>query len=171
MILDATASYRSMWIDKKDPDAVFIDQRHSVKPDIVCRWQQLPFRDASFSCVNFDPPHMLYSVEGKPSFLAEKFGMLEPETWKADLSQAFNELMRVLEPGGVLLLKWNDNHISTKRLLACFPFAPKFGTPIGGSRGLRNKRSKQPRSTTSWFCFVKPEFGHLEHMRPSTGGD
>ena len=155
LILDATSSYRTMWIDKKDPDAVFIDQRREVKPDIVCRWQYLPFKDEVFDVDNFDPPQMVYRVEGKPSFLTDKFGLLERETWPKDLRLAFDELWRVLKPNGVLLLKWNDNHISTKRILALFPVAPKFGTVVGGSRGFRNKHSKEPRSTTSWFCFVK----------------
>jgi len=155
MILDATASYRAMWFNKHDPDTIFIDQRREVKPDVICCWQQLPFKDSFFDLVNFDPPHMVYRVEGKPSFLTEKFGLLERETWPRDLALAFNELMRVLKPSHTLLLKWNDNHISDKRLLACFPVKPKFGTVVGGSRGFRNKHSQEPRSRTSWFCWLK----------------
>lgn len=156
MILDATASYRAMWVDKKDPDAVFIDERREVKPNIVCVWQYLPFRNGVFKQDNWDPPHMLYSVEGKPSFMAERFGMLKPETWQSDFRQAFDELMRVLEPEGMLYLKWNNNHVSDKRMLACLPFKPKFCSQVGGSRGFRSKTSKEPRSITSWFFFTKP---------------
>lgn len=155
MILDATASYRAMWVDKKDPEAIFVDQRREVKPDIVCVWQHLPFKEGVFRTVNFDPPHMLYRVKDKPSFLTEKFGLLEPETWQSDLRKAFDEFMRVLEDSGDLLFKWNDNHVSNRRVLECFPFKPKFGSQIGGSRGFKNKRCKEPRSTTSWFFFTK----------------
>ena len=155
LILDATASYRAMWIDKKDPNAVFIDQRREVKPNIVCIWQHLPFRNGLFKTVNFDPPHMLYRVKDKPSFLTEKFGLLEPETWQNDLRLAFDEFMRVLNPEGILLFKWNNNHVSVNRVLNCFPFKPKFGSQVGGSRGFRSKTSKEPRSITSWFYFEK----------------
>lgn len=166
MILDATASYRAMWFDKADPEAIFIDQRREVRPDIVCRWQNLPFKDGSFHVANIDPPHMLYRVKGKPSFLTERYGLLEPETWQSDFKKMFVELMRVLDSNGVLLLKWNDNHISNKRLLANFPVKPKFGTVVGGSRGFRNKHSKEPRSRTSWFCFTKKLYPH--HFKENT---
>jgi len=145
-----------MWFDKKDPNALFIDKRREVKPDVVCVWQHLPFLNSVFKLVNFDPPHMLYVSKGKPMGFnfAEKFGLLEPETWQSDLRKAFEEFMRVLESDGALLLKWNNNHISDKRLLSCFPFKPKFGSQVGGSRGFRKKGSKEPRSVTSWFCFM-----------------
>jgi hypothetical protein len=155
LILDATSSHRTMWNNKKDPDAVFIDMRREVKPDVICCWQYLPFKSKAFRVINYDPPHMVYRVEGKPSFLTEKFGLLERETWPRDLKLAFNELWRVLKRDGTLLFKWNDNHIPTKKVLALAPVKHKFGTPVGGSRGFRNKHSKEPRSTTFWFCFVK----------------
>ena len=109
-----------MWLNKQDPAAVFLDQRREVKPEVVAVWQYLPFSDGVFPIVNWDPPHMVYRVEGKPSFLSEKFGLLEREAWQRDLKLAFAELMRVLAPGGVLLLKWNDNHISKN---ACGSFS------------------------------------------------
>lgn len=144
-----------MWTDKHDPDTIFIDIRREVGPDVICSWQYLPFKNRTFRLINFDPPQMVYRVEGKPSFLTEKYGLLERETWPRDLTLAFNELWRVLKRNSTLLLKWNDNHIPAKKLLALFKIKPKFGTPVGGSRGFRNKHSKEPRSTTSWFCFVK----------------
>jgi hypothetical protein len=160
MILDATASYRAMWIDKQDPDTVYMDKRREVKPDIICVWQHLPFKDGVFKTVNFDPPHMLYVSKGKPMGFnfAEKFGVLEPETWQRDLREAFDEFMRVLGPDETLLLKWNDNHISNSRMLACLPFKPKFGSQVRESKGVRRKGSNDPRSVTSWFFFSKPKF-------------
>ena len=160
MILDATASHRAMWLDKTDPEAVFIDQRKEVKPDIVCCWQYLPFKNAVFDVDNFDPPHILYQSKGKPSQfnLTEKYGCLEPETWPKDLYIAFEELMRVLMPHGTLLFKWNDNHISNKRMLAVLPIKPKFGSQVRESRGFKNKISKEPRSVTSWFCFTRRSY-------------
>ena len=88
LILDATSSHRTMWNNKEDPDAVFIDLRREVKPDVICSWQHLPFKNKTFRVINFDPPHMVYRVEGKPSFLTEKFGLLERETWPRDMKLA-----------------------------------------------------------------------------------
>lgn len=169
MILDATASYRAMWTDKKDPDTVFIDQRREVKPDVVCVWQYLPFVDGAFKVDNWDPPQMLYKSKCKPMGFnfEEKYGLLQPETWQSDFRKAFAELMRVLEPEGSLLLKWNNNHVSDKRLLACFPVKPKFGTQVGGSRGVRRRGSTEPRSVTTWFYFMKPRDGLLAEVTQS----
>jgi len=144
-----------MWRDKHDPAAVFMDQRREVHPDIVAVWAYLPFASGTFQTVNWDPPHMVYTVEGKPSFMTEKFGLLQRETWPRDLALAFLEIWRVLKPTGVLLFKWNDNHIPAKKVLALFPVQYKFGSIVGGSRGVRRRGSTQPRSQTWWFCFQK----------------
>lgn len=161
MILDCTSSVRAMWTDPQDLDAVFIDLRREVKPDVVCCWQFLPFKNKSFTLANFDPPHMVYFVEGKPSFLTERFGLLNRLTWQKDMKDGFNEIIRVLKPDCPLLFKWNNNHIATKRILACFSLQPKFGSTVNGSRGFRRKGSLEPRSQTFWFCFIKPKKAKL----------
>lgn len=50
--------------------------------------------------------------------------------------------MRVLEPYGVLIFKWNETQIKLKELLACIEYQPLFG----------DKRSK-----THWMVFMKLE--------------
>jgi hypothetical protein len=144
-----------MWRDKADPDAVFIDQRREVRPDVIAVWAFLPFVPGTFKVANWDPPHMIYFVKDKPSFLTEKFGLLQKETWPRDLRVAFDEIWSMLEPTGVLLFKWNDNHIPAKKVLALFPVQHKFGSIVGGSRGVRRRGSTEPRSRTWWFTFLK----------------
>jgi hypothetical protein len=159
MILDATASYRTMWTNPKDPDTVFMDERQCVKPDIVCVWQNLPFKKGVFSAVNWDPPHMLYESKGKPMAFnfKEKYGLLQPETWQSDFRHAWLEFMRVLKPESCLLMKWNNNHITDKRLLAVFPIQPKFTcVRITSSRGVRRPGTTEPRSITSFYYWMKP---------------
>src|SRR5690606_5531489 len=105
-ILDACCGPRMMWFDKTHPDAVFMDIRREsfiacdgrsikVDPDIMGDFRQMPFDDASFKLVVFDPPH--FNKLGKNSFTAQKYGSLF-STWETDLKAGFNECMRVLEP-------------------------------------------------------------------------
>jgi len=43
----------------------------------------------------------------------------------------------------------------SSKMLKLFPAPPLFGHAVGGSSGVRHKGSKEPRSQTSWFCFMK----------------
>jgi len=51
--------------------------------------------------------------------------------------------MRVLEPNGVLIFKWNETRITVKRILEIIDAQPLFGHKSG-------KASK-----THWMCFMK----------------
>lgn len=158
MILDVTAGYRIMWgKNRDDPNVVFIDQRRSVKPTIIAVWAYLPIRSGVIQGAVDDPPHMLYESKGKPMAFnfVERYGKLNPLTWKKDLAANFEELMRVLEPGAQILYKWNDNHISIRRLLACLPCYPDRAAVMVGSRGVRRPGSTEPRSRTWYMIFVK----------------
>lgn len=156
VILDATASRRAMWRDKEDENTVYIDERREVKPDVICVWQHLPFKHGGFKLIDFDPPQMLYESKGKPSTfnLKEKYGKLNPETWQRDFHKAMLQFMQIVEPYGVIVVKWNNNHIPDDKMLACFPIQPRFGTQVKHSRGVRRRGSTEPRSTTSWFTFI-----------------
>jgi hypothetical protein len=67
-ILDMCCGSRMFWFDKQDPRSV---RRHSVRrhtlcdgrslvinPDIIADFRALPFADAYFPIVVFDPPHL-----------------------------------------------------------------------------------------------------------------
>lgn len=47
--------------------------------------------------------------------------------WRDDLSAGFKECWRVLKPGGTLIFKWSETHISVQKVLTCFPQRPVFG--------------------------------------------
>lgn len=68
-ILDACCGSRMFWFDKKNPNAVFCDNRQvletlgdervlRIEPDVLCDFKALPFPDKSFYLVVFDPPHL-----------------------------------------------------------------------------------------------------------------
>lgn len=94
----------------------------------------MPFPDESFKLVVFDPPHL--KTLGKTSWLAKKYGRLFP-TWEDDIKHGFDECMRVLEPLGVLIFKWNEYEIATKRILQLIEKNTAFRT----SRWLKRKNS------------------------------
>ena len=148
-ILDACCGSKMFWFDKKNENTVFMDNRSfkdtlcdgralEIKPDIIGDFRHIPFEDETFYLVVFDPPHLLKA--GENSWLAKKYGKLNPETWKSDLKKGFNECMRVLKSNGTLIFKWNEEQIKLNEILATIDFKPLFG----------NKRSK-----THWLVFMK----------------
>ena len=158
-ILDACCGGRHMWFDKQHPNALYIDNRvaekghisirinHEVKPDIVMDFRDLSFTDESFKLIVFDPPHL--STLTETSILRKKYGSLNAETWQSDLKKAFQELWRVLEDYGVLIIKWNDIEIPYKKLLSLFSEQPLFMNITAGNKALKTGYH------TYWFCFMK----------------
>ena len=158
-VLDPCCGTRAMWIDKHDPRAVFGDIRaetvtvkdsshgHAegqrtliIEPDVRMDFRALPFADATFRLVAFDPPHVVRA--GPRSWLAAKYGKLGKD-WREDLRRGFAECFRVLEPGGTLVFKWNETQVALKEILALTPERPLFGQ-ISGHRGM-----------THWLVFTK----------------
>ena len=151
LILDACCGPRMMWFDKRNPQAVFMDIRDEehilcdgrsleVHPDVIGDFRSIPFEDATFRLVVFDPPHLVRL--GDNSYMAHKYGKLL-STWETDLKQGFDECMRVLKPEGVLIFKWCEEQIPVSRIIEIFGVEPLFGHKSG-------KNSK-----TQWMCFMK----------------
>lgn len=150
MILDPCCGSRMFWFDKNNPNVVFGDIRTEtltlcddrileVKPDLEMDFRNMPFEDGSFKLVVFDPPHL--KKLGKDTWMAQKYGVLLA-TWETDLKEGFNECMRVLEPFGVLIFKWNETQITMNQVLSVIGHKPLFGHTSG----------KHGRSI--WMCFM-----------------
>lgn len=161
VVLDVCCGSRMMWFDKRDPRAIFVDRRSEtiavtdrshgrqdgqrvlrIEPDSVMDFRALAFPDASFRLVAFDPPHVVRA--GPRSWLAAKYGKLGAD-WREDLRQGFAECFRVLQPGGVLVFKWNETQVRVSEVLALTPEKPLFGQ-VSGRGGL-----------THWLVFMKEE--------------
>jgi ubiquinone/menaquinone biosynthesis C-methylase UbiE len=147
-IIDVCCGSKMFWFDKNNPATVFMDIRELedtlcdgrklfIKPDIIGDFKDIPFSDNTFKLAVFDPPHLL--KVGESSWLAKKYGKLS-ESWKDDIKQGFEECMRVLQPHGILIFKWNEEQIKIKDVLATIKYKPLFG----------DKRSK-----TMWMVFMK----------------
>lgn len=155
-ILDACCGGRMFRFDKHHPAALYMDNRTleptkmsnrstlEVAPDLVADFRKMPFADDSFALVVFDPPHMLRA--GDKSYLAKKYGYLQPDTWQEDLRAGFSGCFRVLRPQGVLIFKWNEAHIPVKDVISLAPAQPLFGNRATG------KNLK-----THWIVFMKLE--------------
>ena len=136
------------WFDKDNEDVCFMDIRQlettlcdrrklEIKPDIVGDFRNIPFADNTFKLVVFDPPHLIKA--GKKSWLALKYGKLN-NSWQNDISRGFDECMRVLETGGTLVFKWNEEQIKLSEILKTIKYKPLLG----------NRRAK-----THWLVFMK----------------
>lgn len=166
-VLDVACGGRMFYFDKSDKRVLFCDNRtvetelcdgrkFTVNPDIECDFTRLPFEDGSFKLVVFDPPHLLRN-KGK-SKMDDMYGSLNERAtptgyqqikygalysdWKDMLQRGFSECFRVLEPGGVLIFKWNETDIPVKEILKLTPVKPLFGNRCGKS------------SKTHWICFM-----------------
>lgn len=153
-VLDVACGGKMFYYNKNDPRVEFCDKRKvdkyeicqgnhfEVNPDTVCDFTNLPFDDASYNLVVFDPPHLEWA--GEKSWLAAKYGRLEGD-WREMLRQGFAECFRVLKPGGTLIFKWSEVQIPLREILALTPEKPIFGHRSGKNMN------------THWCCFAKEE--------------
>lgn len=156
-VLDVCCGSRMFWFNRADERAVFVDKRREthvlkdksstggsrrlvVDPDLQADFTDLPFPDASFSLVVFDPPHLIRN--GKSGWLAKKYGKLEGD-WRDELRRGFLECFRVLRPDGTLIFKWNEHEVPVSQILALTPEKPLFG----------NRNGKLNKS--HWIVFMK----------------
>lgn len=137
------ADCRALFVDKRR-EAVFADTREGrrqivVDPDIIASFGALPFADASFALVVFDPPH---TFAGPASWTAKKYGRLEG-AWRDEIRKGFEECFRVLCPLGTLVFKWNEHRVPVSTVLSLTPEQPLFGQRCGTT------------ARTHWIVFMK----------------
>lgn len=158
-ILDPCCGGRMMWHDRDNPSVVFGDCRSEkitvtdrshgkhegtrtllIEPDVLLDFRNLPYADGTFKLVAFDPPHLCRA--GPRSWLAAKYGKLS-DNWQDDIRKGFEECLRVLEPGGTLVFKWNETQVKIGEVIKLAPQPPLFGH-LSGRKGL-----------THWLVFMK----------------
>lgn len=157
-VLDPCCGSRMFWFNRNDDRAVFGDIREEthllkdksskggfreliIAPDVLMDFRALPFGDATFPLVVFDPPHLVRN--GSTGWLAKKYGKLGDD-WRDDLRAGFAECFRVLRPAGTLIFKWNETDVKVAELLALTDQKPLFGNRCG-------KAAK-----SHWIVFIKP---------------
>lgn len=152
-ILDPCCGARMFYFDKNNPLVLFGDIRSGstklcdgrnlvVQPEQLMDFRHLPFGEASFNLVIFDPPHLRWA--GEKSDIRAKYGVLKAD-WAEMLKRGFAECYRVLKPGHVLVFKWCETQIPTKTILQLFDKEPVLGNRSG-------KAAK-----THWMLFYKED--------------
>jgi SAM-dependent methyltransferase len=113
LILDATVNAGRFWRGSKRK-VVGIDINPKVHPTIVADNRQMPFKDACFDVVVYDPPHVPNQGKDRQKDFNTRFGLV----LKSPAKNGYNfshlyppfvaEAYRVLRPEGVLLCKIAD---------------------------------------------------------------
>ena len=154
-VLDACCGSRMFWFDRADERALFVDKRSEtcfadtiegrrtivVSPDTIADFRSLPFEDATFALVVFDPPH---TFAGEKGWTRKKYGTLEKD-WRVDIKAGFSECFRVLCPLGTLIFKWNEHRVPVSTVLSLTDEKPLFGQRCGTT------------AKTHWIVFMKPK--------------
>lgn len=164
-ILDMCCGSRMFWFNKRDTRTLFADIRSEehelcdgrrlvIRPDLIADFRALPFADASFPVVVFDPPHL--ERVGQTAWMGKKYGRLNKKTWRSDLRAGFKEAFRVLRPYGVLIFKWNETQIPVSQILAL----TDEKTAIGQRTGKNDK--------THWIIFVKEPAAPRQEVKQCT---
>jgi len=142
------------WFDKQDERAVGVDVRNGevrmcertwqVEPDHVADFTDLPFPDATFAHVVFDPPHR--TTLSSHSNAEAAYGRLSGD-WREMIRRGFAECFRVLKPEGTLIFKWCDRDVPLAEVLSLTDEQPLYGHKSGKNAG------------THWMAFLKPPCG------------
>lgn len=153
-VLDACCGSRMFWFERADNRALFVDKRRedcvsdtregrrhiTIDPDVLADFKALPFADATFALVVFDPPH---TFAGPNGWTAKKYGALKAG-WQEEIRAGFAECFRVLCPLGTMIFKWNEHHIPVSTVLSLTQEKPLFGQRCGAT------------ARTHWIVFQKP---------------
>lgn len=112
-ILDATVNGGRFWRDSKRP-VYGLDIDISHRPDIVADNTRMPFRDAAFGVVVYDPPHIPNQGRDNEKDFNVRFGLVvrsskeHQYTFTHTYPAFVAEAHRVLKPEGILFCKITD---------------------------------------------------------------
>src|SRR6266702_2334657 len=112
-ILDATVNGGRFWRGSKRP-VIGIDIESHHRPTFVADNTRMPFRDASFDVIVYDPPHIPNQGKDKSKDFNIRFGLVlrsskdNHYTFSHTFPPFLREAYRVLSLEGILLCKLAD---------------------------------------------------------------
>ena len=168
-ILDATASYRSMWSCKEDDRILWIDSQKELdlKPDILVDCTNTGFESGRFHTIFFDPPHSFGRTKNTGMFQTpsrkvqrEKWGRgggtyygfdVYPtkRTLLAFINKAQKEFYRILMDDGLLWFKWGEIHTTWDSI------SPFFSDWVEMMKFEVAFQGKVKGCRTWWICLMK----------------
>lgn len=147
-VLDVSAGNRAIWFDKQYPDAIYIDIRPEVKPDLVADSRMLPADIGDgFSLIVFDPPHK----NNGPNFgMARSYGCFNHDEIRSIIANTAKETHRVAVDDALMAFKWNDHSIKLTKIVGLLSpyWEPLFGHGVS---------HQQRSSSTSWVMLRRRE--------------
>ncbi len=126
-IIDLSAGNRAIWFNRAHPDALFVDVRPEVKPDIVADATALPADvGTDFDLVVFDPPH---KNNGSTGNMAGNYGHWTTDAIREIVIGTAKEAWRITKPDGLMAFKWNDHSLALHDVLVMMSawWEPLFG--------------------------------------------
>ena len=164
MILDATASNRSMWKNKNPKNTIFMDHELNLHrpPTLFADFKFCPFRDDIFECVIFDPPYYIrrdnnwyfWNPEGIKILKGRKEPVAHYGLYRSkrelliNLANGAKEFYRI---SNRLCFQWGEGVLSLWQVLSLFkPWKKIFQREIIKKRGGLKKRSR-----IYWVTFVR----------------
>lgn len=148
-ILDLSAGNRAVWFDKAYRDAVYVDVRPEVSPDVVANTCALPAQlGVGFDLVVFDPPHENYGANG---FMTKNYGHFTLPQIRATIAGTAKEAHRVTRKDALMAFKWSSHALKLSTVLALLmPYwEPLFGHGVTPS----TRRNRM----TSWVMLRRTE--------------
>lgn len=108
--LEPCCGHRRAWARDKPPATTYGDILIEVRPELVMDFRALPFRDALFDIVFFDPPHLIRKKAWRQ--LSDRylhFGHWQTRAeWEGALDAVNAEFHRVTRPAATLHVKIID---------------------------------------------------------------
>lgn len=141
-VVDLSAGKRAIWFNKNHPDAVFVDCRPEVFPDVVADTRKLPDSlGKDYDLVVFDPPHVNF---GKNAEMSKTYGWHTTAEIRDIISGTGKEAHRITRRDALMAFKWNDHDQKLERVLGLMSgfWEPLFGHKV-------SQRTKHS-STTYW---------------------
>jgi len=146
-ILDMSAGNRGVWFNKNHPDAIYVDMRPEVKPDVVADTRALPPEiGTDYDLVVFDPPHENF---GARSNMSRDYGHHTAAEIRDTVAKSAREAYRVTKPDALMAFKWNNHGQSFAKILSLM--SPWWEPLFGHQTAVRTKHSCQ----TQWVMLKR----------------
>jgi hypothetical protein len=142
-IIDLSAGSRAVWFDKNHRDALYVDVRPEVKPDVVADARELPAEiGTGYDLVVFDPPHKNSAASGTMS--KRNYGWWTAEQITEIIVGTAKEAHRITRPNALMAFKWNDH---TRKLSSVLKLMTPWWEPLFG-HGVREQQ--RHATMTTW---------------------